>query len=70
MALLLLGLVGPLGQPTDAFTAYAPTRSNIVESHLLLEPGTCITTDSSGEVETVVYRKIIQMKEDRIIPIF
>jgi hypothetical protein len=36
----------------------------------LLEPDACAASDSNGEVETVVYGEIVQMKQDRIIPIF
>jgi hypothetical protein len=42
LALLLLGLVGPMGHSTDAFTAYDCTnRSNIVESYFLLAQCLC-----------------------------
>jgi hypothetical protein len=71
IALLLLRLMGPIERPTDAFTAYDCThRINIVELYLLLEPDACAVTDGKGEVETVVCREIVQMKQDRIILIF
>jgi hypothetical protein len=41
-----------------------------VESYLLLEPDACAITDGKGDVETVVCGGIVQMKQDRIIPIF
>jgi hypothetical protein len=41
-----------------------------VKSCSLLEPDACADTDSNGEIETVVYGEIVQMKQDRVIPIF
>ncbi len=59
------------GWPTSAFTAFDSTnKSNIVESYLLLEPDACTTTDSNGEIKTVMYREIVQMKQEKIVPIF
>jgi hypothetical protein len=64
--------VGELeGSPVNAFMAYDCTnRSNIVKSFSLLEPEACAATNSSGEIETVVYGEIVQMKQDRILYIF
>jgi hypothetical protein len=59
------------GKPTEAFNAYdCSNRSNLVESYSLLEPEACAASDGNGERETVVYGEIVQMKHDRIIPIF
>jgi hypothetical protein len=44
--------------------------SNIVESFWLLEPDACAASDKNGEIETAVYGEIVEMKQDRIIPIF
>jgi hypothetical protein len=40
-----------------------------VESYLLLEPDACAVTDGKREVETVVCGGIVQMKQNRIIPV-
>jgi hypothetical protein len=56
----MMGLVGLMRCPVDAFTAYNCTDiSNIVESYLLLEPVACATTDGNGEIETALYRKCL-----------
>jgi hypothetical protein len=69
--LLLLGVAGLGGEPAQAFTAYdCSNRSNIVKSYLMLEPETCTVSDANGEMKTVVYGKIVQMKQDQIILIF
>jgi hypothetical protein len=58
------------GGQVDAFTTYdCSNRNNIVESYSLLER-LCRVSDKTGEVETTVYREIVQIKQDRIIPIF
>ncbi len=66
----ILCLVGG-GRQVDAFTAYdCSNRSNIVESYSLLEPDACAVSDKTGEIETTVYREIVWIKQDQIIPIF
>ncbi len=46
-------------------------RSNIVEAYSLLEPDACANMGKEGEVETtVVYGEIVQIKQDRMIPVF
>jgi hypothetical protein len=40
------------------------------ELYSLLEPEACPTSDGNREKETVVYREIVQIKQDHIIPIF
>jgi hypothetical protein len=68
---LTMAILCPVGSQVDAFTAYdCSNRSNIVESYLLLEPDACAVSDKTGEVETTVYGAIMQIKQDRIIPIF
>jgi hypothetical protein len=68
LAKLILCLVG--GQ-VDAFTAYdCSNRSIIMKSYSLLEPDACAVSDKTGEFKTTVYGEIIQIKQDRIIPIF
>jgi hypothetical protein len=60
-----------IGGQADAFTAYnCSNRSNIVESYSLLEPDGCAASDKTGEFETAKYGEIVQIKQDRIIPIF
>ncbi len=55
----------------DAFTAYdCSNRSNVVESYSLLEPDACANMGRDGEVETTVYGEIVQIKQDRMIPVF
>jgi hypothetical protein len=57
--------------PMAAFTAYdCSNRSNVVESYSLLEPDACANMGRDGEVETTVYREIVQIKQDRMIPLF
>jgi hypothetical protein len=59
------------GGPASAFTAYdCSDRSNIVESYSLLEPDACANSGKDGEVETTVYGEIVQIKQDRMIPVF
>jgi hypothetical protein len=60
-----------MGGPVNAFTAYdCSNRSNIIESYSLLEPDACVNTGKEGEVETTVYGEIVQIKQDRMIPVF
>jgi hypothetical protein len=69
--LLFLGVAGMGSGPVEAFTAYdCSNRSNIVESNSLLEPEACAASDGNREMETVAYGERVQMKQDRIIPIF
>jgi hypothetical protein len=57
--------------PVAAFTAYdCSNRSNVVEAYLLLEPDACANMGRDGEVETTVYGEIVQIKQDRMIPVF
>jgi hypothetical protein len=57
--------------PVEGFTAYdCSNRSNIVEAYSLLEPDACANMGKEGEVETTVYGEIVQIKQDRMIPIF
>jgi hypothetical protein len=55
----------------EAFTAYdCSNRSNVVEAYSLLEPDACANMGRDGEVETTVYGEIVQIKQDRMIPVF
>ncbi len=57
--------------PVAAFTAYnCSNQSNMVESYSLLEPEACANMGRDGEVETTVYGEIVQIKQDRMIPVF
>jgi hypothetical protein len=57
--------------PVAAFTAYdCSNRSNVVESYSLLEPDACASMGRDREVETTVYGEIVQIKQDRMIPVF
>jgi hypothetical protein len=57
--------------PVAAFTAYdCSNRSNVVESYSLVEPDACANMGRDGEVETIVYGEIVQIKQDRMIPVF
>jgi hypothetical protein len=68
---LVLMLLCLSGQAVEEFTAYdCFNRSNIVESYSLLEPDVCANMGKEGEVETKVYREIVQIKQDRMIPVF
>jgi hypothetical protein len=70
--LLTLALLMCLtGSPVEGFTAYDCSNwSNIVEAYSLLEPNVCANMGKEGEVETTVYGEIVQIKQDRMIPIF
>jgi hypothetical protein len=60
-------------KPAEAFTAYdydCINRSNVVEAYSLLEPDACTNMGKDGEVETTVYGEIVQIKQDRMIPVF
>jgi hypothetical protein len=68
---LVLKLLCLSGQAGKAFTAYdCSNRSNIVESYSLLEPDACANMSKEGEVDTTVYGEIVQIKQDRMIPVF
>jgi hypothetical protein len=68
---LVLILLCLSGQAVEGFTAYdCSNRSNIVESYSLLEPDACANMGKEGEVETTLYGEIIQIKLDRMIPVF
>jgi hypothetical protein len=68
---ILMTIACLVGDPVAAFTAYdCSNRSNVVESYSLLEPDACANAGRDGEVETMVYREIIQIKQDRMIPVF
>jgi hypothetical protein len=67
LALLMCLVVTLVG----GFTAYnCSNRSNVVESYSLLEPDACANMGRDGEVETTVYGEIVQIKQDRMIPVF
>jgi hypothetical protein len=68
---LTLTIVCLMGGPASAFTAYdCSNRSNVIELYSLLEPDTCVNTGKEGGEETTVYGEIIQIKQDRMIPVF
>jgi hypothetical protein len=57
--------------PVEGFTVYdCSNQSNVVESYSLLEPDACANMGRDGDVETTVYGEIIQIKQDRMIPVF
>jgi hypothetical protein len=59
------------GSPAAAFIAYdCSNRSNVVESYSLLEPDACANMGRDIEMETTVYGEIVQIKQDRMIPVF
>ncbi len=67
LALLMCLMVSSV----DGFTAYdCSNRSNVVEAYSLLEPDACANMGKKGEVETMVYGEIVQIKQDRMIPVF
>ncbi len=41
-----------------------------MEAYSLLEPDACANMGKEGEVETTVYGEIVQIKQDRMIPMF
>ncbi len=60
---LMLMLLCISGHPAEGFTAYdCSNRNNIVESYSLLEPDACANMGKEGEVETMVYGEIVQIK--------
>jgi hypothetical protein len=67
LALLMYLMVSSM----EGFTAYdCSNRSNVVEAYSLLEPDACANMGKEGEVETTVYGEIVQIKQDRMIPVF
>jgi hypothetical protein len=67
LALLMCLMVSSM----EGFTAYdCSNRSNVVEAYSLLEPDACANMGKEGEVETTVYGEIVQIKQDRMIPMF
>jgi hypothetical protein len=67
LALLMCLMVSSV----DGFTAYHCSNwSNVVEAYSLLEPDACANMGKEGEVETTVYGEIVQIKQDRMIPLF
>jgi hypothetical protein len=71
LPLTLVLLLCVAGHPTEGFTAYdCSNGSNIVEAYSLLEPDACANMGKEGEVETTVYGEIVQIKQDRMIPVF
>jgi hypothetical protein len=60
-----------VGGPVAAFTAYdCSDQNNVVEAYSLLEPDACANLGKDGEVETTVYGEIVQIKQDRMVPVF
>jgi hypothetical protein len=67
LALLMCLMVSSV----KGFTACdCSNRSNVLEAYSLLEPDTCANVGKDGEVETTVYGEIVQIKQDRMIPVF
>jgi hypothetical protein len=67
LALLMCLMVSSV----EGFTAYdCSNRSNVVEAYSLLEPDACASMGKEGEVETTVSGEIVQIKQDRMIPVF
>jgi hypothetical protein len=67
----LLMLLGAVGLSSSGSVSCRTVRKSIMEElYSLLEPEACPTSDGNREVETVVYREIVQIKQDHIIPIF
>jgi hypothetical protein len=71
LPLTLVLLLCVPGRPAEGFTAYDySNRSNIVKAYSLLEPDACANMGKEGEVKTTVYGEIVQIKQDRMIPVF
>ncbi len=71
LPLMLVLLLCFSGHLAEGFTAYdCSNRSNVVEAYSLLEPDACANMGKEGEVETMVYGEIVQIKQDRMIPVF
>jgi hypothetical protein len=67
LALLMCLMVSSV----NGFTAYdCSNQSNAVEAYSLLEPDACANMGKEGEVETTVNGEIVQIKQDRMIPVF
>jgi hypothetical protein len=68
---LTMAILCLVGGQARTFTAYdCSNRSNMIESYSLLEPDACAASDKAGEFETTVYGEIMQIKQDRMIPVF
>ncbi len=71
LPLTLVLLLCFMGQVAEGFTAYdGSNRSNVVEAYSLLEPDACANMGKEGEVETTVYGEIVQINQNRMIPVF
>jgi hypothetical protein len=71
LPMLLAMLMCLMVSSVDGFTAYdCSNRTNVVEAYSLLEPDACANMGKDGEVETTVYGEIVQIKQDRMIPVF
>jgi hypothetical protein len=69
--LVMMDMISMIGNPANDFTTYDfMNRSNIIETYSLLEPDMCCASDSNREFKIIVYGKSMQMKQDRIIPVF
>jgi RNA recognition motif-containing protein len=61
----------PGGGQVSALTAYdCLNKSNVIESYSPQEPNACASSDKASEVEITVYGEIVQIKQDRMIPVF
>jgi hypothetical protein len=71
LPLMLMMILCISGHPAEGFTAYnCSNRSNIKEAYSLLELEACANMGKKGEVETTVYGEIVQIKQERMIPVF
>ncbi len=67
LALLMCLVVSP----AEGFTAYdCSNRSIVVEAYSQLEPDACANMGKEEEVETTMYGETVQIKQDRMIPVF
>jgi hypothetical protein len=70
LPLMLVLLLCFTGHPAEGFIPYdCSNRSNVVEAYSL-ELDACANMGKEGEVETTVYGEIVQIKQDRMIPVF
>jgi hypothetical protein len=67
--MIMIGMMRFLAPTKQAFMACAcNNQSNVLESYFLLEPDICTVSVGNIEMETTVYGKSVQKKQDQIIP--
>jgi hypothetical protein len=70
MAVGLLGLLWSWVMVQGFVAKDCANSTNRVDVYSLLEPAACPTTQRHHKVERTIFAEIIQMKQDRMVPVF